>query len=212
MVSVRFSMLLIPLVVTGACVLQGSPNVDDSNRFVPLKGGLVKTNIAYWEVRDFAYAGIRAELPMDVFYAADLPMRATIMLNPVYPPRFALAEPTCLITIGLERWDAEKRSVMRDVNLGAGTGDGQPTEIQTWEFSWHEQLSRFDQGVYSYFRLDVSCPDDTTVFASAELVRQGENGDGTHGEDVEVIKRVLTSLTCIDPKPVPQPVVPCPTQ
>lgn len=204
MVGARLSVLLIPLVVTLACTFRGPPGSNDSDRFVPLNGGLVRTNTAYWEVRDFPYAGIRAELPIDVFYAADLPMRVSIMMHPVYPPRFALAEPTCLITIGLDRWDSEKRAVMRDVNLHTSTPERAPDAYELWAFSWHSEVSRFDEGAYSYFRLDVPCADDTSIRARAEVARQGEGSDATDDQDAEVIRRILTSLKCVDPKPVPK--------
>ncbi len=194
-------LLLIGSVVACSVPMDTTQSTVDDRRYRPKQGGLVRTNVEYWEYRKLPLSGVKLELPLDVFYVADLPGRVTVMMNPLYPPRSMYAEPECLVQIQMYRKDEDEKRVDREVALGnAHYHDPVDQEYTRWYHAEHRTVDQFDEGAYSYFRLDVDCGDGTIVMAKVELRNSIGDGEQPHlKEDGKAISRILASVGCFEP-------------
>jgi hypothetical protein len=71
-----------------------------------------------------------------------------------------------------------------------------------WDYSRHEVIDRFDDEQQIIYRYDLSCPDGTLLVMSAVLQKVGVNNTPEYIEkDDAAIRRILSSVECIDRKP-----------
>jgi hypothetical protein len=168
-----------------------------------LRGGQLKrSTFDHWQVRQFPMAGLKAEIPVDVFYASDDIYGADIGMHPVKPPPLVLDDTWPLLVISMDRIGLEVFLKRQSDIRGSDSyvkGDDQTRVFWEWVVARHEAIERFDKGGYTYYRYEVECPDGSLIRSKAELTNLRRGGVEVDAkEDEEAIRRILESMSCID--------------
>ena len=165
--------------------------------FAACRPGLHRTSFDSWEVRDFDLAGVRVEIPSDVYQVGELPGRASVLMHPVNPPVLVLdeARPTLEIEALSMSMDgfAERQSSVQKMRR-----DESQMRFWKWDRDWHESIDEWTWGAQLVLRRDIDCGDGGVVSAAATLMLlDTEVARNALAEDKAAMRRILLSIQCL---------------
>ena len=173
------------------------------------KPGLQRTSFDDWEVRELPYLGARVEVPVNFFFGGgDFPKLGGFSMHPVWPPRnLLLAEPLCILEVTLVRKSLEEfQQEFLWVMEAEEESDEETRRFWEWDYSRHKVIDRFDDEKHIVYRYDLDCPDGTLLVMMAVLQKVSGNNTSEYIEkDDAAIRRILSSVECLDQKPMPTP-------
>lgn len=173
------------------------------------KPGLQRTSFDDWEVRELPRLGARVEVPVDFYFGGwDYQTDVSFSMHPVWPPRHLLvAEPQCILVVKLARKNLEEFEQEYQWVVEAGEEkDEEFRRLWKWDYSRHEVVDRFVDEQQIIYRYDLGCTDGTLLVMSAVLQKVKANNKSEYIEkDDAAIRRILSSVECIDQAPMPSP-------
>lgn len=153
------------------------------------KPGLHRTRLDEWRVHEFPLLGIRVDLPVDCQYSADSPEEVGVLMHPVYPPPFQIAEPRYILEVRFKRMSVEDFEINQPRNHA--------DEFWNWMYLKHKTVDQIENHGYSVFRLDLDCRDGTVIRILANFERlSGRDKGDSDSADEWAIRRLLSSAEC----------------
>ena len=160
---------------------------------------LRRSDMTSWETEQLPITGIEIEVPSDRCAFGDEPgLGAGIGLHTLPPPRGVLDDKKCLLQLQIHRMTVDAFERERATDPTGRKGDANE-KFRSWIYRRHDSMSRWDGGQHTTYRYDLACPDGDVVTSVTSVMNVYEHGVSLYAkEDEATVRRMLTSLRCLD--------------